>query len=518
MLEVVNRFFIGFLMIFALLGIIVSIAILGLGIIVGPETIDGIEKMEHPTDLSMEESVIQTYSEDSPYQLNITIHTPPITETSLLTLRIYGNGKSLNEADCLEDFSDPSEYVGLTEFNCLALIPYTYEKQGDYKIFAVLDDESSSNPISFHLDWTNYEKHFWDFSTTVFFLLIGVYVAIIVPVALMVLNIARTTKHKLSFPGEFTLHSLIHPFVNTSSLLQKFYSFIVSPYFWAFELIGIILILSYMVVDAQAWKSTSALTGFVLSGMAAFIIPFLWCAAWWYADFKEREPIRVLITLFFWGMLSALMAIGINTLAGALFGIIGLGFLSTFLVAPIVEETYKGSGLALLSEYHDYDSIEDGIVYGFVIGMGFAFIENWIYFLDTPMGSDVWGWLVLFILRSIVFSANHGFYTAVTGAIIAFFIARKFKAPGLGILIGMPVAALFHAMHNSSSILTALLGGGGLLLYCCLLIPIFDYGGFFILLLLFLRAVFTKKEPDGIPAVGESLKKPEIRASVNRKP
>jgi RsiW-degrading membrane proteinase PrsW (M82 family) len=192
-------------------------------------------------------------------------------------------------------------------------------------------------------------------------------------------------------------------------------------------------------------------------------------------------------------MMAALMAIGLDVLAGALFGLVGLGFFGAFLLAPPIEEFFKGSGLALLSEHHEFDSIEDGIVFGFTIGMGFSFIENWIYLLDNPMGSDIGSWIFVFLLRSIVFSANHGFFTALTGIVIGYLIERKFPAPALGLLVGVPLAAFFHGMHNSGEMIIALLGGGGALIYCCFLIPFFDYGGFIILVLLFVRSIMRKK-------------------------
>jgi hypothetical protein len=114
------------------------------------------------------------------------------------------------------------------------------------------------------------------------------------------------------------------------------------------------------------------------------------------------------------------------------------------------------------------------------------------------MGSDVWGWLFVFFLRSIVFSANHGFFTAIIGIIIGYMIERGSRSPALGLLIGVPIAAFFHAMHNSGEAIIALLGGGGALIYCCFLIPFFDYGGFVILVLLFIRSVL-RRAGDGRP-------------------
>jgi RsiW-degrading membrane proteinase PrsW (M82 family) len=299
-------------------------------------------------------------------------------------------------------------------------------------------------------------------------------------------------KHDGAAQDEYSFASLLNP-LRAGKTMQKFHAFLVSPYFWAFELVGIALILLYVALAGQAWKSTTALIAFVFSGLAAFIVPLLWCAAWWYADFREREPLRIVVTFFLWGMLAALMAIGLNSIADVAPGVFGLGVLATFLVAPLLEEFYKGSGLCLLSEHHEFDSVEDGIAFGFVIGMGFSFIENWIYFMGNPLGSDTLGWLFLFLMRSVLFSANHGLYTAITGGVIGYLIERKFRAPGLGILVGLPIAAFFHAMHNSGPAIISLLGIGGVLIYCCFLIPIFDYGGFIVLVLFFIRAIIRQR-------------------------
>jgi RsiW-degrading membrane proteinase PrsW (M82 family) len=248
-----------------------------------------------------------------------------------------------------------------------------------------------------------------------------------------------------------------------------------------------------MSLYSSAWTDTWTLLSFLLCGAVAFVIPYLWCIGWWYADYKQREPLRIIVTFFFWGMLASLMAIGVNSISGEILGLFGIGFIGTLLAAPIFEELFKGSGLSLLSEHQEFNSVEDGIIYGFAIGMGFSFIENWLYFIQHPLGSDIVSWIWLVIVRSIIFSANHGFYTAISGAIIGYLIERKFSFPALGILIALPFAAFLHAMHNSSEILTTLFGSGGILLYCCLLVPLFDYGGALVIIGLFIRSIVRKK-------------------------
>ncbi|MBD3210322.1 PrsW family intramembrane metalloprotease [Candidatus Micrarchaeota archaeon] len=497
MLESVNRIFVILVLAAVLAGISVSIAVLFLpfGDSLGLEAVASMEREPDFVLLGDDKSIAP---DTSPHRLNFTITTPPMEEFDLLYLDVYGEGKHLYQVDCMGDHIFYGEsYAGMTRHNCTGYIPYHYNGSGAYLVFATFYSEEGeyvSGPVRVYADWRNYEESFWNISLYLVLGIAAVYLLVVFPLTLAVAYIASRTKHH---DQEYTVFSLLNPFRNKKTILQKFNSFLASPYFWMFEIAGIAAILMYMLATAEVWKSGTAFVAFFFSGLLAFIAPFLWCAAWWYADFREREPLRLIITFFLWGMLAALMAIGLNSALGLAMEVAGIGFLGTFLFAPVVEEFYKGSGIALLGEHREFNSIEDGLVYGFVIGMGFSFIEDWIYLLQYPMGSDILSWFFLFMLRSILFSANHGFYTAITGGAIGLLVERGFRAPALGLLAGVPIAAGFHAVHNAGEMLAVLFGAGGVLAYCCLLVPFFDYGGFFILLLLFVWALLRKRPEPG---------------------
>jgi RsiW-degrading membrane proteinase PrsW (M82 family) len=498
MLEKINKLFIILVLFVAFIGISLSIIALFLPTLLGADLeYETISKMKTMDEFYIESTINSLSPTDSPYIMNITMYVPALKATDLVFLDVYSDGKYLISINCLDRYDYAEDYVDLKELNCQLSLPYNYENTTTYRVFGVFTREGTeykTAPITLNADWEGYENSFWTLSAFLGGSIFLIYLVILLPLGIVIISIASKTKYKSEVPGGYSLTSLLLPFNYGKTIIEKLRNVIISPYFWLFEALGILIILAYMIITAQVWKSTAALVAFIISGLSAFIIPFIWCTAWWYADFKEREPVRIIITLFLWGMLSALMAIGLNSIAGEILAIFGVGFLSVFLIAPVAEEFYKGSGLCLLSEHREFDSIEDGIVFGFVIGMGFSFIENWIYFLGNPIGSDTLGWFFLFLLRSILFSANHGFYTAITGGVMGYIIERKFKAPGLGLLIGFPIAAIFHAIHNSGATLGALLGGLGTIFYCCFLIPIFDYGGFVLLILLFLRSVFRKKK------------------------
>lgn len=489
MLRLVNRIFIAIVLLLAFAGILLSIITLFVPTLSentpepGAKTLAGLSILQPP---------LTGFSpENSPLQLNFSINTPPLQPGDLLSMDVYAENRQLSHTEC---FDSATDYAGLTTISCAAAIPYDYNKSSAYEVYAVFTrngDDYLAGPVKLAADWRAYEESFMALSWMLAVLVVAISALILLPITIAVAFTASRMKHRNSRRGEYTLASLLS--LNGRTLFQKFESFLVSPYFWAFECVGILIIFVYLAVTAQAWKSTAALLAFIFSGVLSFIVPYIWCVAWWYADYREREPLRIMVSLFLWGMFAALMTIGISSILGALVGLIGLGFLGSLLLAPLVEEFYKGAGLALMGEHHEYDSIEDGIAFGFAIGMGFAFIENWLYLLSNPMGSDIWGWLSVFFIRSILFSTNHGFFTAISGGIIGALVERRFRAPALGLLVGVPLAAFFHAMHNSGEIIIGLLGGVGTALYCCLLIPFFDYGGFIILVALFIRAVIRKR-------------------------
>jgi protease PrsW len=101
----------------------------------------------------------------------------------------------------------------------------------------------------------------------------------------------------------------------------------------------------------------------------------------YYKDIYQKEPSRLLIACFIFGMLSTIPAIFLEQFAQ------GLGFTDTtnvvifaFVVVAGSEELVK---IMFLRHYiypkPEFDEPMDGIVYSVMIGMGFATLENILY-------------------------------------------------------------------------------------------------------------------------------------------
>ncbi|HEY63431.1 MAG TPA: PrsW family intramembrane metalloprotease, partial [Caldilineae bacterium] len=121
------------------------------------------------------------------------------------------------------------------------------------------------------------------------------------------------------------------------------------------------------------------------------------------------------------------------------------------------------------------DDVLDGIVYGALVGLGFAMTENVFYFMSILL-DDGWGaWSLAIFLRSVIFGFNHAFFTSLVG--IGLGLARTVRSRE--VRWGAPVVALgaaivFHAVHNAGASLASLncLAMGVSLLA--------DWGGFWI--------------------------------------
>ncbi len=196
--------------------------------------------------------------------------------------------------------------------------------------------------------------------------------------------------------------------------------------------------------------------GLVLSISAAVIPTLLYAALVWWCDRFEREPWLLLAVTFLWGALPATFFALIAELIleiplSALGSSTAYELLSSGGIAPIVEEIVKAAallGLFLLAR-SEFDGVLDGIVYGALVGFGFAMTENLFYFM-TVLQEEGWGmWIVVVFLRTVVFGFNHAFFTSLTG--IGLGIARmvrdrwlRWAAP----LLSLGAAIFFHSIHN----------------------------------------------------------------------
>jgi RsiW-degrading membrane proteinase PrsW (M82 family) len=199
----------------------------------------------------------------------------------------------------------------------------------------------------------------------------------------------------------------------------------------------------------------------------------------WWLDRYEKEPWGLLAATFVWG---ALPAIFLSLLAEFIVGVPFSGLLTGAaldlvqgsVVAPIVEESVKG--LAILMIFlvfrREFDGVLDGIVYGALVGFGFAMTENAFYFLGALLEGGVASWVALVFVRTLVFGLNHGLFSGIVGAGLGYAaLANDTWKRCLAPVVALMAAIAVHAVHNLSTIL------GSELCWPLLLSLVNDWGG-----------------------------------------
>ena len=195
-------------------------------------------------------------------------------------------------------------------------------------------------------------------------------------------------------------------------------------------------------------------------------------------DRYEREPFWLMLGVFLWGFfISAGVAIIFNTVFGiSLFAVSGDEQLASVgtavLSAPLVEETVKGLAVLIVFIYfrNEFDSILDGVLYGGLVGFGFAAAENINYIFTGFVNAGAEGLVLLVLIRVVLIPFLHATLTAFTGIGLAVGRLNNGILRIAGPILGYLAAIFLHFTHN-------LLASTGSQLIC-LLGSVLDWLGF----------------------------------------
>src|SRR5690606_30171044 len=133
------------------------------------------------------------------------------------------------------------------------------------------------------------------------------------------------------------------------------------------------------------------------------------------------------------------------------------GALGPVVTAPLVEEPAKALVLLAILATPHFDDMTDGFVYGAAAGLGFAMVENLLYFRGAV--GDPTAWVGTVLVRTF-FSANmHATATAVAGAAVGWARFRsapvRLAAAAFGLALAMGVHGLWHGLLAAEELLDA---------------------------------------------------------------
>ncbi|GAA1934318.1 PrsW family intramembrane metalloprotease [Microbacterium aoyamense] len=217
--------------------------------------------------------------------------------------------------------------------------------------------------------------------------------------------------------------------------------------------------------------------GASLVGMIVALIPL---AAVLFAiriiDRWEPEPRGLVIFAIAWGAVASVgIALGVDSALSVVLGARDSAADDAFravVQAPIVEELAKGLGVYLIfvTARRAFDGPLDGVVYGALVGAGFAFTENIQYFAISFIEGGVADTGATFFVRGIMSPFAHVMFTSVTGFALGLAARRGAKA-GRAFgpwMLGLVGAIILHALWNGSTVF-----GDFFVLYLTLQVPLF---------------------------------------------
>lgn len=212
-------------------------------------------------------------------------------------------------------------------------------------------------------------------------------------------------------------------------------------------------------LEQYAAMSIGALLAFP-AGLVYLTVPRL-------LDRYDPEPWYALVGCLAWGGIAACgFSVVINSTLGGLAEAIGgenAGLIvGAVISAPLVEEFWKAIGVlgVFLFLRREFDGLVDGIMYATFTALGFATVENVVYYAEAARAGS--GTLAgTFLVRGVLAPWGHPLYTSMFGLGIG--IARETTTPlmrWLAPVLGYLGAVALHAAWNGSAVFAGFVGSG----------------------------------------------------------
>jgi RsiW-degrading membrane proteinase PrsW (M82 family) len=207
----------------------------------------------------------------------------------------------------------------------------------------------------------------------------------------------------------------------------------------------------------------------LIAATVAFLPAIFYLLPFMFLDRYDPEPLWLLALAFAWGAIVAvLVSLFVNSIVEIVAALMALAIglppelgsvVASVTSAPIFEEGSKGLGLLILLIFFRkyFDDILDGIVFAGVIALGFATVENVLYYGRGLLGGGLAGLVLTFGLRGILSPFAHATFTSMTG--IGCGIARESHKTYVRVLmpiVGYVIAMLLHMTWNGMAIVIAI--------------------------------------------------------------
>ena len=190
----------------------------------------------------------------------------------------------------------------------------------------------------------------------------------------------------------------------------------------------------------------------VLNILIAVLPPIIVMTYVYRMDIIEKEPIKMLLTLFFLGMLITIPVSMIENLITDSIKIDGKDYIAILLFAllgiALIEEGFKYLVVYLRTwKDKNFNHIYDGIVYAVFASLGFALVENVHYVISN---GDNGTYVAVF--RAIISVPAHAFFAIASGYYLG--LAKLNESIGdkkkkkISLVLSIVIPILLHGLYD----------------------------------------------------------------------
>jgi RsiW-degrading membrane proteinase PrsW (M82 family) len=197
--------------------------------------------------------------------------------------------------------------------------------------------------------------------------------------------------------------------------------------------------------------------GLALSLLAGLLPTLLYVGVFYWIDRYEKEPASLLAAAFVWGavpaLLVALAARLFFRLPADLLGPPAVEALRAGLLTPLIEEALKGAVVLFIAWRYrlEFDNVLDGIIYGAMVGIGFAMTGNTLSYLGAFLLYGFEGLSGTVFVDGVLYGLNHALYSAIFGAGLGYarLAQKRWQRWAIPVAtFGLAVAT--HALHGAA--------------------------------------------------------------------
>ncbi|WP_022872083.1 PrsW family intramembrane metalloprotease [Nesterenkonia alba] len=187
------------------------------------------------------------------------------------------------------------------------------------------------------------------------------------------------------------------------------------------------------------------------------IIAVIWLMDRWH----PQSPLMMALCVLWGAVASVIMTLVLGLGAEIGFAIAfgePPGWVGPVVFAPLFEETSKALLLLiiLLAARKHFDGPFQGLMFGSLIGIGFAFTEDILYISMASVEGGLVAGGATFFLRGILTPFAHVVFTGAIGMIMGFGARRPGMGWGFAMLVaGLPVGMVLHALWNLAAVVSA---------------------------------------------------------------